>query len=163
MAQPAGSPGTVGGIGGAAAREPPPGFADLDVQTIRDQKNKAAAYLEQQCSAALEIAKQQHESQKTMIKMEGERTAAVQTQQIQAKRDQEIMILEQSHQQQKMAIEQAFQSKLMEIEQAALAMTAQAQQQSLQREIYDRLSKMHPTGGAPGGAALPAGGMMGPR
>merc|ERR1719487_947795 len=157
MAQPAGSPGTIGGIG--SGKEPPPGFADLDVQTIRDQKNKAAAYLEQQCSAALEIAKQQHESQKTMIKMEGERTAAVQMQQIQAKRDQEIMILEQSHQQQKMAIGQAFQSKLMEIEQAALAMTAQAQQQALQREIYDRLSKMHPTGGTPGGAAVSATGM----
>merc|ERR1719152_579097 len=59
------------------------------------------------------------------------------------------MMLEQTLQQQKMVVESAYQNKLMEIEQAAMALQAQAAQQKLQKEMYEKLAHIQQPGAAP--------------
>merc|ERR1719152_850126 len=58
-------------------------------------------------------------------------------------------MLEQTLQQQKMVVESAYQNKLMEIEQAAMALQAQAAQQKLQKEMYEKLAHIQQPGAAP--------------
>merc|ERR1719456_515714 len=128
----------------------------MDASQITEQKGKAEAYLSNQCKAAIDMAVQQRDHQRSLIQAETDRAIQLLTSQLTSSRDQALMQLEQSFLQHKMGLDQEQSMKRSEIEQAALFMTAQAQHQQAQKEMADRMTKLqaHAPSYTPGSAPL---------
>merc|ERR1719482_764128 len=124
----------------------------MDASQITEQKGKAEAYLQNQCKAAIDMATQQRDHQRQLIQAETDRAIQLLTSQLTTNRDQALMQLEQSFLQHKMGLDQEQSLKRSEIEQAALYMTAQAQHSQAQKEMAERMAKLHST--APGSPYL---------
>merc|ERR1719191_592140 len=114
----------------------------MDAAQITEQKGKAEAYLQNQCKAAIDMAVQQRDHQRSLIQAETDRAIQLLTSQLTSSRDQALMQLEQSFLQHKMGLDQEQSMKRSEIEQAALFMTAQAQHSQAQKEMSDRMAKL---------------------
>merc|ERR1719476_13505 len=122
------------------------GPAQLDPNAIQTQKTQALSALQNQAHGTLEGLTRQLETQKTMVRAQADQATAQITQQIAAKKDGDLMALDQSFLQQKMALEQSQAYQAMSLEQTSMSLTAQAQQQQLQQELYQKQMEMQRMG-----------------